>query len=242
MPHQSFPDIRSLLVAAPLLFGATVACARPVTVNRSALASAPLSAHAPAAARPSFATRPGVACDAPPLYWPVATGARTLTVSLDTRAAIAPVAASAERLLAEAIAEWNDVRLPIELARAAGARSADIRVVLRDRLPVESADDRWRAGSTELVHTERGEIAQATVVLALRAPDGTPYADGDRAVVMLHELGHALGLPHVEDRTTLMAPRPAGWGITRRDAQVARAQYAAAGTCRESARLASREE
>ena len=222
-----------------LLAGVASACATPA--SRASLTA---SAHrSTGLARPVAAPevdRGTATCEATTLHWRVVDGPRTLTVSLDAQAIPAPLAAAAEGHLDLAIDEWNAVGLPVRLQRASGARRADIQLAMVERLPAGDDASPWRAGTTQLVHDERGVIARAAIVLAIRTSGGAPLGDTDRAAMMLHELGHALGLPHAADSRSLMSPQPLVASITRRDERGARARYADAAACIEARRLASR--
>lgn len=106
---------------------------------------------------------------------------------------------SSERAaVATAVAWWNDAPSSFSFVRAARGARANVTVRSIDR-PRTSWDGlaRWRLSS-------RGRIASARLDLneAYLSRDSPEYV----AEVAAHELGHAIGLPHLSDRCSLMYP------------------------------------
>ena len=132
--------------------------------------------------------------------------------------------------LPETLAKWNDLSLPVRLEPATDRASAEIQVDVISRFPVEPSRNRSAtpAGLTRLTHNEAGEIIRARVIVALATPWSVRYTAADQRATLLHELGHALGLPHARSPFALMAQRPEVSSITGDDVILARASYGAA--------------
>jgi predicted Zn-dependent protease len=126
-----------------------------------------------------------------------------------------------------AIGEWNAIRLPVRFVEARSARESDITIDIIHALPEQ--DDRTgdQAALTNLTYQPNGEILRARVLIAVTAPRGMGrYPVLDQQANLLHELGHAIGLPHAAESRAVMATRRTSFGITGADIALARAHYA----------------
>lgn len=97
-----------------------------------------------------------------------------------------------------ALAEWNAQRLPVRMELGADSLTAHIHVLWRDRF------DEPINGRTTCVDDGAKRLVSAEVMLALRHSDGRVLSDEETRVLALHELGHALGLDHSADSTSVM--------------------------------------
>jgi len=131
------------------------------------------------------------------------------------------------RTLDAALHSWNATGIPLRLTRASNRETAQVEVVVLPRLPLDprEAGNAYRAGVTQLVHDATGGITSARVLIAEETPRGEPYSVSDQFATLLHELGHALGLPHVETPTALMASQSTATSLTPADIRLAREQY-----------------
>jgi predicted Zn-dependent protease len=123
--------------------------------------------------------------------------------------------------------EWNSIRLPVRLVAAESARQADIVVDIIASVPApDDSTGRDQAGVTHLTYLPSGEILKARVFIAVKPARGIGrYPVLDQQANLLHELGHALGLPHVTETSAVMAIRRTSHGLTGADIALAKAHY-----------------
>jgi predicted Zn-dependent protease len=116
------------------------------------------------------------------------------------------------RAVLDGVTGWAGVVDGLAVAVARDSAAADVRVTWAPLLVLpaaggaESALAARAAGRTVLVPDDGGRAVSAAIVLAMRAPDGTPYSRRDVRAVAQHEFGHALGLAHHASPASVMAP------------------------------------
>jgi predicted Zn-dependent protease len=128
------------------------------------------------------------------------------------------------RRLRFAMAEWNSIKLPVRLVEARSRRDSDIVVDVIEAIPGQDRDDRDQAGVTTVTH-QSGKIIRARVLIAISAPFGVRYSVSDQVANLIHELGHALGLPHTEESRALMSRRRNVEELTAIDIALARRHF-----------------
>jgi hypothetical protein len=136
------------------------------------------------------------------------------------------------RRLRVVLERWNSVDLPVRLVAARSPREADISVYVIPAFPREAGSEgseRYRAGLTRLTYQGNREIVKATILVAETTPMGHRYSVTDQMATLMHEVGHALGLPHVANPTALMATRTRASGVTAVDVNLARSVYGPTG-------------
>lgn len=122
------------------------------------------------------------------------------------------------------MAEWNSIKLPVRLVEARSLRESDIVVDVIEAIPGQHRDDRDQAGVTTVTH-QSGSIIRARVLVAISAPFGVRYSVNDQVANLIHELGHALGVPHAAESRALMSPRRNVEELTAIDIALARRHF-----------------
>ena len=184
-------------------------------------------------AAPDTAAR--VSCDQAVLRrWLIpAAGERALRVWLDAGAqeldGWRPYGARRLRL---ALDEWNSIRLPVQFITAKSARESDIIVDIVPSLPtIDGSSVQNQAGITNVTYEASGRILSARILIAAATPTGRRYPVVEQQANLLHELGHALGLPHVAQNGAVMSnTRRDTYELTGADIMLARGHYQ---SCRE---------
>jgi len=131
------------------------------------------------------------------------------------------------RRLRLALDEWNSIRLPVRLVQASSVRESDIVVDIVASLPtVDDSVARDQAGITNESYEPSGNILKARVLIAVATPIGLRYQLVAQQANLLHELGHAIGLPHGSETGAVMATRRSSYQLTGSDITLARKHYA----------------
>lgn len=119
----------------------------------------------------------------------------------------------------DAFDSWAESGLPLRFEFVNDASAADVRVHWTDRFPQPIN------GKTRWSHDADGWILDGEITLALRQPSGSPLDESSLRAISLHEVGHLLGLDHVSDARSIMAPLVRARELSGADRATARLLY-----------------
>jgi predicted Zn-dependent protease len=121
-----------------------------------------------------------------------------------------------------AFAEWSEAGFPIRFTFIYDSTSADIKIHWKERFP---PDQGQRIGVTERIQTSSFWIAAANVDIANHDSTGRQLSNRTVAGILRHEIGHALGLNHASDPSSVMYRESASTMIGPSDRATLRLLY-----------------
>ena len=117
-------------------------------------------------------------------------------------------------LARNAFAEWSVAGFPIRFTFIYDSTTADILIRWKERFPPSEGQ---RIGVTERIQTSRFWIANARIDVANHDSTGRQLTTRTVAGILRHEIGHALGLNHSGDPTSVMYREAATSDIAQSD-------------------------
>jgi hypothetical protein len=119
----------------------------------------------------------------------------------------------------EALDRWEGAGIGAQFTLSSDTSGAEIQVRWIDHFDFD------RAGQTDLTWDQAGRVRKALILLALRTNTGVTLPDAALLTVAVHEVGHALGLPHSPDSGDVMFPATQTGVLSDRDRRTAQVLY-----------------
>lgn len=118
--------------------------------------------------------------------------------------------------------EWGSSGSPLRFVYVLDSTSADVTVTWIDRFPPEAGR---QIGNTLRRRDRYGWLVSAAIEVAVHDPTGRAFTPSELIGIVRHEAGHALGLGHSPDTTSMMYPEERVHEVTPMDLRTLRLLY-----------------
>jgi hypothetical protein len=125
-------------------------------------------------------------------------------------------------LAQDVFGEWSLAGFPLRFTFILDSATADMAIRWRDRFPEA---DGQRIGVTERMQSSDYQIGRATISIALHDSTGRAMSPAVVTGIVRHEVGHALGLNHANDPSSVMYREAATMTISASDRATLRLLY-----------------
>ena len=153
--------------------------------------------------------------------WPDRQG-DPMRVYIEPASAVSDWSPSYPQLARDVFSEWSEAGFPLRFTFISDSSSAHIAIRWLDRFPPGEGQ---RIGVTNRVQSSRFLIVQATLAIANHDSAGRALSTQAVAGIVRHEVGHALGLNHANDATSVMYRQSATYVIGESDRATLRLLY-----------------
>lgn len=111
-------------------------------------------------------------------------------------------------MMKHAFAEWSKLtKNKVVFYYVNNPKLAQIQVTFVEKITEQGGHTDKSIGLTKGIYLVSGKMTHATIWIATKTQEGKTLSDDEVYTVMLHEIGHAIGLEHSNDPKSVMYPQ-----------------------------------